>query len=592
MTPLFDGLRNLVAGLGTSRDKSVGAEYGFTIGLTDAEITAAYRGAPLAKKIVDIPALDSVREWREWQANAGQIGKIEQEEKRLKLQATVSRAKRLARLRGGAAILIGTGDNDVSQPLNLNRITTGGIKYLAVMSRRELVHGEFQTDPRIEGYGDPIDFQMTAGSATHLHIHPSRLVVFRGEELPDDSAIIGNDWWGDSILQSTLDAVKDTDATFANILSLIYEAKVDVVKIPQFTKNLREQGKPYEDAMVKRWTLAMTGKGVNGALMIDKDEEYEQKSASFGSLDALTDRFMIRLAAAADIPATRLWGMSPAGMNATGESDLRNYYDRIKTHQTIDMDPALHILNECLIRSALGNRPAEIFYNWRPLWQPSAKEQAEVADKITSSFERVHRMDVLPSDILGKAVVNAMTEAGVAAGLEADAAEFYEGEGSEEPNATEIVGDAAPRTLYVSRKVLNADAILKWAKSQGFKTTLPADDLHVTIAYSRKPVDWLKMGDSYHETVKVDEGGARLMENFGFACVLVFGSNTLIWRHEDMKRVGATWDHEEYQPHITISYAPDSPDLSGVEPYTGEIILGPEIFKEIDEGWAEGIKEA
>ena len=56
--------------------------------------------------------------------------------------------------------------------------------------------------------------------------------------------------------------------------------------------------------------------------------------------------------------------------------------------------------------------------------------------------------------------------------------------------------DAAPRTLYVSRKLLNAKAVIAWAKSQGFETTLPAADMHVTIAFSQTPVDWMAVGEA------------------------------------------------------------------------------------------------
>ncbi|WP_425516777.1 hypothetical protein [Ensifer adhaerens] len=158
----------------------------------------------------------------------------------------------------------------------------------------------------------------------------------------------------------------------------------------------------------------------------------------------------------------------------------------------------------------------------------------------------------------------------------------------EEPKekAKPITGDAAPRTLYVRRDVLNAAEITAWAKGQGFTDIVP--DLHVTITYSRTPVDWMKMGENWSDNGKggltIPAGGPRLMEGFGAngeARVLSFASSTLSWRHEDMKRNGASSDREDYQPHITISYAANGPDLASVEPFRGKIELGPEIFDEI-----------
>lgn len=589
---VHDGLTNMVSGLGTSRDKASAIGYAATVHFSDQQLTTAFRDAPLAKKIVKIPALDSVREWREWQADADQINKIEAEEKRLKLAATLARALILARLRGGAAIYLGTNDKNVDKPLKADRIGKGGLKFLAVLSRTQLTAGPLQLDPREEGFNAPAYYTLNTTEGQGVDIHPSRLVILHGEPLPEDEQNHNAHGWGDSVLQSTLQTVMDGDAAFGNVLSLIYEAKVDVVKIPDFSNKLATGGTNYEQQQINRWRLAMRAKGINGALLLDAKEEYEQKSASFSTLDSLLDKFMTRVAGAADIPATRLHGTSPSGMNSTGDADIRNYYDRIKTDQTLTIGPAMAILDEILIRSALGNRPDEIHYNWRPLWQPTAKEQAEVADKITTAFEKVHRMDVLPSEAVGKALVNALTESGVAPGLEADVAEFFgSGEGDDDKDHLLGVSDAAPRTLYVHRRVKNAEDLIEWAKAQGFETTLPADDLHVTITYSRTPVDWMAMGETWAGEVEIAEGGARLMEKFNKANVLLFSSSELSWRHEQMKRVGATWDHPEYQPHITISYAEDAPDLKDVEPYTGKIILGPEIFQEIKEGWQENLTE-
>src|SRR5690606_15495051 len=72
--------------------------------------------------------------------------------------------------------------------------------------------------------------------------------------------------------------------------------------------------------------------------------------------------------------------------------------------------------------------------------------------------------------------------------------------------------DAAPRTLYVRRDVLNVAAIQKWGAGQGFTDIVP--DLHVTVAYSRKPVDWFKVGTSWTEKIEI-VGGPRLMESMG-----------------------------------------------------------------------------
>lgn len=147
-----------------------------------------------------------------------------------------------------------------------------------------------------------------------------------------------------------------------------------------------------------------------------------------------------------------------------------------------------------------------------------------------------------------------------------------------------MIEDWAPKTLYVRRDVLNRDEIVKWARSQGFTDIVP--DLHVTITYSTTPVDWMKMGESWRGKLEVEAGGPRLVEALGpdgKYKVLLFTAYELVSRNAEMREKGASFSWEEYQPHISIQLGGDL-DLAKVEPYTGKIMLGPEIFEEIRSG--------
>lgn len=170
--------------------------------------------------------------------------------------------------------------------------------------------------------------------------------------------------------------------------------------------------------------------------------------------------------------------------------------------------------------------------------------------------------------------------------------EGYERKEVEEPPRPLVPGRAPPefaatdpQPLYVSRKLLNAREFLAWAERQGFKTTLDADDLHVTVLYSRTPVNWFKMGSDFRDKVTVEAGGPRKVDQLRDegAVVLHFGSSDLEWRHEEMVRRGASHDYDEYLCHVTISYDAGDVDLGKVEPYTGKLVFGPEIFEPIKE---------
>lgn len=610
-----DGYRNLVANLGTERDKAAWGTYATRV-LNPYELLEMYRGSALPRKIVDIPALDTVRKWRQWNGGDDQITAIEAEEKRLGVVEKVRDGNIAARLYGGGAIYINVGDSDVSQPLNPERVGLGGIRSLTVLTPMQLSPGEIGRDIESDTFGLPDDYRLTTDKGQYLTIHPSRLVIFTGASVPD--AWMVGAGWGDSVLMSTLDAIRQTDSTAANIASLVFEAKVDVISIPGLMEMMESAAA--EAAVTSRLALGARAKGVNGTLILDAGrngegaETYEQKSLSFGTLPDILDRFMILVSGAADIPVTRLFGRSAAGMNATGEGDERNYYDKIQAMQELEVSPAMAILDACLVRSATGRTLPDVYHEWRPLRQETAKERAEVFKMVADAARALignggTTPELLPVEALSDALVNRLVEDGSLPGLEAAIDEFGrladqedETDGAEaamtpplmvpaeEAEQERTVSDAAPRTLYVNRRVVNADEIIAWAKAQGFETTLPADDLHVTIAFSRKPVDWMAIGEPWAAELTIHPGGPRLMERFGDAQVLLFASSELKWRHDAIREAGASWDHAEYQPHITISYT-GHPDFESVQPYQGRIVLGPERFEEVKEDWAASLTE-
>lgn len=183
--------------------------------------------------------------------------------------------------------------------------------------------------------------------------------------------------------------------------------------------------------------------------------------------------------------------------------------------------------------------------------------------------------------------------------------------GKEQPDSTSFAADDL-RTLYVYRQLLNPEDVIAWAKEQGFGSTLRPEDMHVTITYSKKPVNWMKMGGFWGwgpDTAQhlVPPGGPRLVERFGkprplaegkgqekddkAAVVIVFTSGHLEQRHREMREAGASWDHDGYFPHVTFTYDGAEIDLDQVTPYRGELRFGPEVFEPVEDGWEDGIVE-
>lgn len=606
-----DRLINLVSALGTARDKSSQSAF-YVHEMTQPQALAMYRSDWISRKVVDIPAFDMIREGRNWQAEDTSIEKLEAEEARLQVWPKLAKALRLARLYGGSVIILGEKGGNPALPLDIDRLAAGGLEYIHVASRYEISAGEINRDAASAGWGEPTSYTMASNVRGNLTIHPSRVIPFIGADVPD---LTHSQGWGDSVLQALAEAVENAGLAASSIAQLLQEAKVDVFKIPNFMANVGNED--YRKKVVDRVSLANQAKSITNGLLMDAEEDYQQKQISFTQLPEVLSLYLQIAAGAADIPATRLLGQSPAGMNSTGESDLRNYYDRLGAEQEVYLRPRLEKLDEVLIRSALGTRPPEVHFVFAPLWQISQKEKADIF-KTTADAARVIAGNggtsepLMPIEALSDALVNRLVEDGHLPGLEAAMDEYgrlseQEDEGEDEAAAAiappvapiQPIADAAPRTLYVQRKLLNAAELIAWAKEQGFATTTPAGDIHVTIAFSRKPVDWMKAGENWNSdkngNLTVQPGGARLVEKLGDkgAVVLLFNSSELTWRHESIRReAGASWDFPEYQPHVTITYAGGDLDLSKVEPYRGKLQFGPEIFEELDDDWSSRLREA
>lgn len=600
-----DGLVNMVSRLGTGSDKS--SHYRYFKSWTDqTQIDAAYRTS-IFRKAVDIPPSDMVREWRSYKGiDEEQITAIEAEEKRLDLRRKIREALILARKDGNAVILIGAGGNAAS-PLRPETIRKDGLKHINVLSKSDIYPRDRDRDPLSPNFDGPTYWELKNEARTR--VHPSRVIKFTGNPVRESFAWDG--WGGESLFAVMERAVTNNDQIAGAIAALVDEAKVDVIKLKNLMANLSTADG--ENLLVRRFSAVNTLKSIVNAMVIDGDDEYDQKTLTFVGLTDIQQGAQGIVAALADIPVTRMWGRSAAGMNATGEGDLRNYYDGIKSSQTVDLAPTISTLDECLFWSALGDRPDELFYEWNALYQLSEKEAAEVEKIYGETAASYATSALIPDTALTKIVKGGIIERGQWPGAEKafnDAAAAGDEPGlTAEPTEAEIAEeeartalalaaangnatalpraandsrfamDAAPRTLYVRRDVVNRAEIMKWAKAQGFTDIVP--DLHVTITYSTTPVDWFKMGNAWQSKMEISPGGARQMATFGTnAQVLLISADELRWRHDEMVRNGASSDYPEYQPHITITYG-EMPE--NVTPYQGKIVLGPEIFEEVKE---------
>ncbi len=237
------------------------------------------RTLPLARKVVGIVPYDSVRAWRSWSGHRADVARFEAAERRLGLRKTVQRAMVLGRLYGGGAILIGDGEEDVAKlarPLD-PRLPWGGLRSLHAVSRWQLGVSEIDLNPLSPWYGEPKSYTLSAPGVSPLELHPSRVVRFIGNPLPDPS--LADALWSDSVLQSIDDAVHAAALSLAGAASLLHEAKVDVVTVPNLSEHLSSD--ETTEQLSARVASAAAMKSINDLLLLGGGESWSRQTVRY-----------------------------------------------------------------------------------------------------------------------------------------------------------------------------------------------------------------------------------------------------------------------------------------------------------------------
>ena len=379
-TNFLDDLQNLVAELGTGNDKRAYGKFVQTrnLALADSqeELDAMYRHDWLSRKVVDIVPDDMTREWRSFTGDDDpeRIKIYKEEEDRLQLRNRFNLAHKWARLYGGAMIIMSIDDGlDPVEPLDINRIGPGDLKHIQVVDKYQVPRGAevIETNPLLPTFGQPEKYRF---SETTVEIHNSRTIRFDGSVVPYKQ-YKRNGYWHDPIMASVYNSLVNYNGTVDGSASMVYDTNVDVVKVKGLMTYL--QSDEGEAVLRKRFSLAKLLKSFNQMLLLDQEEDYHTNSNTFSGLPELIDRFFQILSAATDIPATRLLGTSASGMNATGEGDLKNYYDMISAKQVDIYKPRLDYFDEIMARS-LGEEPENLEYEFNSLFQMTEAQQADI----------------------------------------------------------------------------------------------------------------------------------------------------------------------------------------------------------------------
>lgn len=419
----IDSMVNFVTRLGVqSGDKGANTTYTYTPP-ERLELESAYRTSWLARKVIDVPAWDMTREWRAWSGEVDDdiITGLENEEKRLGLSTKVCEAMQWARLYGGGAIVLAVdGQGGPEMPLDITKVGVGDFKFAHVITKLSLTPVDvFDLDPMSPTFGGAEMWNLSANNRSTIQIHPTRVIRFLGNKVPPTLQFDG---WGDPVWSIFKDPIINVDTSSSAIASLLQEAKIDVINVPGLMESIGNAD--YESKLLRRFSLAMMNKSINNALLLDggsgngqPGEVYTQKQLNMGGLPDVLKLFVMVAAGAADIPVTRLVGKSPDGMNATGDADIRNYYDMLSSRQELEMWPLIKPIDELMFRN-LGIDGSKIGFDSNSLWQITPLEKATI-NKTNAEALNIHAATgLIPDDALMEGLLNQLYEQGVYPGLE------------------------------------------------------------------------------------------------------------------------------------------------------------------------------
>lgn len=544
----------------------------------------------------------------------------------------LERADRLSGIGQFGVLLMGFRNGDSREPLEPN--VKNELIYLAAYGEPNVTISEFDEDRNSPRYGLPKFYSLSSGNQqdggrsryrSTIVAHHSRVIhvseILEQDEVFGTPALL-------PVYNLLLDLEKVTGAGaeafwFNARGGMSITADKDAKMTPEDIGDMKQQADDFENQL--RRILALRG------------AEAKMLATTIADPKSNVETILDQIAGAKGMPKRILIG-SERGELASSQ-DESNWDRRVDERQRNYATPTVLMpFVETMIST--GNLPqpkGEFWVEWSNAGELSPERRAEYAGKMataistysnsldgallvpeaefrsevlglppTSEFSTDAALDEEPLDETDDEVVDQF------AGAEDDPAEPVT---NARQYRARLVANARPRTLYVSRTVKNAEELRAHFRAQDIDPMTPAEEMHVTIAYSRTPLDWSRVEPIWNwdwtEELVVPEGGMRLMELFGKTdpkrfLVLQFSNAQLSWRHQDVLNAGGSWDFPSYEPHVSVTTdvaqswgEPVGYEgrvgwesrLRELEPWRGRIVLGPEIWREVEEGWSDRLVE-
>lgn len=386
-----------------------------------ALLNSLYRDNWIVQNVVGIIPDDMCRKWFTLSGAVGPeyLRRLEQIQMETALRDSVNEGLRWGRLYGGAAglIMIRGQEDMLDKPLDLEAVLPGAFQGLYILDRWCGITPDTGLVYDGRGRMAPEYYTISGESGTMVaRVHHSRIVRFLGRELPYLERI-AEMYWGESEVEALYQDVVKHNNVSANMAALTFRANVDTMEV----SNLDQLFSMTSGDMQRRFWNTMQAQSVVqsnfGMRLVNKGDKIENTQYTFTGLQEVHESMCLDLSGASRIPMTKLFGRSPAGMNATGESDLTNYYDYIDTLRESRLRPILQQILPVLAMSAWGGVPEGMDIVFPPMWTPKADEMAKIAKEKSETIITAFQAGLLQADTAMRELKKLSEETGMFGGI-------------------------------------------------------------------------------------------------------------------------------------------------------------------------------
>lgn len=325
--------RNMVTGLGTAEaDKAIHSEVAPSRGLTPEQVSEIYMADGIGATIASCVPDDAMSNG--WEPVGDNDGKLWKELGSLGVHDLLQNAALFTSLYGGAVMVAHVeGSGALESPL----VGNGRVKRFSVWSsgRAQLTQGDFVTDSASPYFDDVEVYTLRRRDGSTFRVHASRCIVFKGMAAPDcwNRATIENMHFGVSVLHTVRERLMGLGVSMQGVDSMLSEPDVGIYSLDGLNERLAEADEGMK-SITERMQVMHLSKSLLRALIMDKNDTYNQVSHNFTGIPETIQKEMNMVAACAQIPVTRLFGEAASGLNATGKGDERNYNRRVAAFQS------------------------------------------------------------------------------------------------------------------------------------------------------------------------------------------------------------------------------------------------------------------